>query len=275
MNKPGSWKDDKSRWKNHVANENHNTPAGVRSILDSKRLTNLAPATRKQILQLIHKVYNWHIQNGRWSRANPAAGITLPTKFDNRVNNILPPDQLSLFIDSVESYHNQHAARLILFAVYTGRRFSEIANLTWSDLSEDKQFITCKHTKNSLTLSFPLSEQAVACIPPRPEIVDNTAESRPTGAYIFPSPSGKHYGNNFRKTWSRVKLHLYKEGIMDIRDSYRFHDLRHQYASAMAGKIDIYLLQRLLGHSDIKLTMRYAHLSDTRLQGAVNQVTIP
>ena len=207
-------------------------------------------------------MYNWHIQSGDWHSPNPTRGITLP-KFDNKVDNTLPPDQLKLFIDSVESYHNRHMARVVLFALYTGRRFSEIVNLEWDrDITMDHRFITCRHTKNSLTLSFPLSSQARSCIP-----------EHPSSRYIFPSPKGKHYGNTFRKTWGTFKRHLWKQGIMDIRN-YRFHDLRHQYASALAGRVDIYILQRLLGHSDIKLTMRYAHLADSRLQDAVEEVSI-
>ena len=51
---------------------------------------------------------------------------------------------------------------------------------------------------------------------------------------------------------------------------FRFHDLRHTYASYLAssGKVDIYTLKELLGHSDIKMTMRYAHLINGALKKA-------
>ena len=79
--------------------------------------------------------------------------------------------------------------------------------------------------------------------------------------YVFPSNEGNYY-STLNDTWKRIRK---RAGI-----TIRFHDLRHTYASYLAssGKVDIYTLKELLGHSDIKMTMRYAHLINGALKKA-------
>ncbi len=70
----------------------------------------------------------------------------------------------------------------------------------------------------------------------------------------------------FNSIWKRIRK---KAGI-----TIRFRDLRHTYASYLAssGKVDIYTLKELLGHSDIKMTQRYAHLINRALRKTANVV---
>ena len=58
----------------------------------------------------------------------------------------------------------------------------------------------------------------------------------------------------------------------DIED-FRFHDLRHTFASQLAmANVDIRTVQELMGHKDIRMTMKYSHLSDAHLKEAVNRL---
>jgi len=56
-----------------------------------------------------------------------------------------------------------------------------------------------------------------------------------------------------------------------LPDNFRFHGLRHHFASTLASNgVDLYTIQKLLTHKDASTTQRYAHLSDQTLRDAVN-----
>ena len=81
---------------------------------------------------------------------------------------------------------------------------------------------------------------------------------------VFSSQYGPYNPKGFDKVWRRIRK---KAGI-----TIRFHDLRHTYASYLAssGKVDIYTLKELLGHSTIETTQGYAHLVNGALKRAVH-----
>lgn len=67
-----------------------------------------------------------------------------------------------------------------------------------------------------------------------------------------------------RNTWLRIKMRA------NLPKETRPHDLRHTFASRLlsSGKVDIYQMQKLLGHQDIRMTERYSHLADETLRKA-------
>lgn len=92
------------------------------------------------------------------------------------------------------------------------------------------------------------------------------AEARSQLETIFPNPpTGKPYVSIFY-SWDTARK---AAGLPDLR----VHDLRHSFASFLvnAGR-SIYEVQELLGHSDIRTTSRYAHLSRERLFDAVEVI---
>ena len=85
-----------------------------------------------------------------------------------------------------------------------------------------------------------------------------------TSSYLFPSPKTKLPQKDFYRSWDHARR---KALLKDVR----LHDLRHSFASALvnAGR-SLYEVQTLLGHSSLKMTQRYAHLSNESLMKAVS-----
>ena len=91
--------------------------------------------------------------------------------------------------------------------------------------------------------------------------------------YVFTGKDGlppKNISGTFRKCVKKLGLN---NGITDNLNKVVFHTLRHTYASWLVEKgIDLYTTQRLMGHKDIKMTQRYAHLAPGYLEKAVNSL---
>jgi integrase len=90
-------------------------------------------------------------------------------------------------------------------------------------------------------------------------------EQRKESELVFPSADGGRM-DNISTSWE----HLVKAA--EIKN-FRFHDLRHDFASklVMSG-VDLNTVRELLGHADIKMTLRYAHLAPEKLATAVSKL---
>jgi integrase len=80
---------------------------------------------------------------------------------------------------------------------------------------------------------------------------------------VFYNPDAGRGYDNLKRSWGNA---LRKSYILD----FRFHDLRHTFASwlVMAG-VDIPTVQRLMGHKDIKMTLRYVNLAPAHIKNAI------
>lgn len=275
-----SWRDDETRWKEHIAGHvgskpmNKITPKDVDAIIASMREKKRKPrypkkdkdksqplkpysaATIKQVLALIKRVYNWAIKRDLYYGANPANKVEIP-KFDNKVTNPLTKSDLAKLLNHLDSWENERAALLIKFALYSGRRRGELLHLTWGDVDLENGLVTFPgaHTKNSLSQTVPLNQNCLL-------ILKRCHELKLT-KWVFPSSTGAFF-TTFEATWKRLKKRLALP--------YRFHDLRHTFASYLAssGKVDLLVLKELLGHRELSMTQRYAHLINGALQRGSN-----
>ena len=252
-----TWKMDESRWRIHVADHDYMTKRGILGIMATMKENDYSPCTVHHVLKLIKRVFNWHIENEYYFDKNPCDSIKAP-KYDNKVTDYFSKEEINNLLQELDNWDNKRASSIIEFALYTGRRKGEITNLEWGDIDFDNKTITCRNTKNGKNLSFPLNDKAYNVI--------LYAHKNKISNYVFPSSSGKYYYNGFSLAWKRLKKRI---GL-----NYRFHDLRHTFASHLAssGQVDIYTLKSLLGHQDIALTQRYAHLSNDAVRNANNVI---
>jgi integrase len=165
------------------------------------------------------------------------------------------PNQIERFLSDNERVQLLNTCResswdkmylLVLLAITTGMRKSELINLSWTDIDFDRGLATLDTTKNGEKRINPIPNVAL----------DELKKFRQIGnGLIFFSPNNAEKPFDFRKQWYSS---LKKAGII----GFRFHDLRHTAASylVMAGAT-LHEAGQILGHKSEQTTKRYAHLS--------------
>ncbi|WP_298851499.1 site-specific integrase [uncultured Ruegeria sp.] len=153
--------------------------------------------------------------------------------------------------DGSESPFVVAAFRLLIL---TGCRLGEIQTLQWSFITDVGMELP--DTKTGAR-RIPLPQAARAVLSTLPQLPDNP--------YVIAGAVPGHYVTDLQKPWRRIRK---LAGLHDVR----IHDLRHTYASnAVSSGMPIQMVGRLLGHSQIQTTMRYAHLADDPVRRAAEE----
>jgi integrase len=222
--------------------------------LKRRELKGKAPQTQKLVLSLLQRLVRFGMKRGVCN-ALPFT-IEFPT-----VNNIRTEDltsyQLQALIKALDESPDIITANIMRMALYTGMRRGELLKLCWRDVDFERGFITIRHDpKGGKDAVIPLNSSAREVLLKHP---------RQTGQELV-------FYRKDRKSFVEVTLQARK--IMNsagIPQDFRpLHGLRHHFASALAssGKVDLYVLQRLLTHKSPQMTQRYSHLRDQALRQA-------
>jgi len=156
-----------------------------------------------------------------------------------------------------------HLTPMCLISLNTGVRQGELFQLRWSDLSVDNRFLELRGetTKNSEPRSIPLNKEAIQTL------MDWQQQTKDSGL-IFPNSNGDVF-QDVKSHWKSL-MKRWKLKFKTEPPRFTWHDMRHDFASQLVMKgIPIDTVRRLLGHSTLEMTLRYAHLSDTSLTDAV------
>ena len=214
-----------------------------------------SPQTVKHILNLLTWIINYGTNNGLCPGV--PFHIQKPT-----VNNIktedLTQDQLDALIKTIDADPNKIVGGMMKMALYTGMRRGEMFKLQWKDVKLDSGFIFIRDPKGGTDQKIPINDLARGLLESLPK----------TSKYVFPGEDGK-----IRKTTGKAAKRIRKDAGLP-KDFRPMHGLRHVYASMLAssGKVDMYVLQRLLTHKSPVMTQRYAHLRDETLKAGAGQV---
>lgn len=146
-----------------------------------------------------------------------------------------------------------HIMPMTLIALNTGLRRGEITQLTWADVNLPGKIVTVRagYAKSGKARHLPLNSEAV-------DVLKRWKKQEPDGRLFKLICTTKAWG----RLMEAAKL-----------ENFRFHDLRHTFASklVMAG-VDLNTVRELLGHGDIAMTMRYAHLAPEHKAAAVEML---
>ena len=150
---------------------------------------------------------------------------------------------------------------MVITLLHTGLRFGEACALTWGDVDLTTKLLTVRGetAKTARTRYVPLNATATDTLKAwKPEHAE-------PGAFVFPGKVEGQPVTDIKTAW----LQLLK-GMPKPLAGFRVHDLRHTFASKLVqAGVDLNTVRELLGHSDIKMTLRYAHLAPEHRAAAV------
>jgi integrase len=241
----------------------------IQSVFGSKRLDEISPlaleryrrqrqkagrsdVTINRELAFLRNLYTMAIT---WDKAieNPVKKVKLARE-NNEKLRILSSDEETRLLDQCGT----QLKPLVITALNTGFRSSELLSLTWADVDFLSGSVTVRaaYAKNGESRSVPMNKVLTEILRTI-KIGDSMLES------VFRSTHGTPY-RSFRSAFERS---VRKANIEDVT----FHSLRHTFASrlVMAG-VDLPTVKELMGHKNINMTLRYTHPSSRHKQNAVN-----
>ena len=150
-----------------------------------------------------------------------------------------------------------------LISLHCGLRASEIFNLTWSHVDLEHGILNIIDSKGD-DRSVNMTQDVLS-------LMKNKEPGR-LNELVFPGRQGKPSGQISQK-FREVVNKLFNQGVTDRRQRVTFHTCRHTCASWMVKQgISLYLVQKVLGHSTIQVTERYAHLAPDQLKLAADAI---
>ncbi|APG24247.1 tyrosine-type recombinase/integrase [Syntrophotalea acetylenica] len=215
--------------------------------------------TANHHLTLIKRMFNLAVKWGFLERS-PAAGVE-KFKAPPHRERYLTKEELPRFLKALEDLRDREAAAALSLALYTGCRRNEVMSLRWDQVLLDEGRLYLPITKNNRSRSVLLNPRAI-------KVLEELQDCGKEDEYVFPSRSGTKlpYRRDMRKTFANV---CKAAGITGLR----IHDLRHSFATlAIQGGASLYDVQKLLGHQDIAMTQRYAHMVDESQRRATDNM---
>lgn len=250
---PQSYERTKSIIKNHLLRF-FKTDIGKirRSTIEqyiTKRMAVASAGTVIKELNIVKHLFKLAVQ---WELipSDPAAQVERPPTPPDRIR-YLYPDELT----AVLGYCPEWLKPIVIIAVSTGMRRSEILGLHWCDIDLRNSQILLGRTKNGESRVVNLNRITLA-------VLDMIHPKTAAIGKLFPDVRADYVTQAFKRAteWASI-------------EDCHFHDLRHTYASwvKMAGE-DVHTVAVLLGHKDMRMATRYQHLNAAYLSKATAKI---
>lgn len=232
----------------------------VRAYIDLRRNDGVANATINREIGLLSAAINYARRQWDWDIPNNVEGMRLKEP-EGRVRSLTEDEARRLTEVADRATRSPHLADFICLALNTGCRRGELLNLRWDqvDFKTNLILLEGKNTKSGRRRSVPMNAAARASML-------NLARFRamycPDAVWVFARKNGSRQ-ESIRQAF---KTALRRAEV----DDFRIHDMRHTCASWLvsAGQ-PLPAVRDLLGHSTVKMTERYAHLSPDNVRAAV------
>ena len=250
--------------KPYIGHKNINdiTKFDIENIVKIMLSKDLKPATIDRTRQTISAIFNLGIYHEK-CKENPASisrsdKVSIMRRNKKNINNgreryLTKIEAETLLLELRK--RSEDAYFMALIGLTTGARSGEILSIKFKDIDYYSGFITLNETKNGYSRKIKIT--------PKVEALLRSREQEKPNNYLFQTRSNSKL-SKIPLTYTTVVNNLFNKDL-DINDSKNrvvFHTLRHTFASWLAlNDVPIFTIQKLMGHRDINMTMRYAKLS--------------
>jgi len=219
------------------------TPKLIVEYKSSRYTMGVKPATINRELTCLRKAFSLAKREWEWCRDNPVSRVSAE-KGANKRDRWLTEEEEAQLLAMCPSWLRE----LMLFALHSGMRLGEILALTWNGVDLFRKTVTVFRSKNGERRTVPANQTVMALLKEKAKVRHLTTNM------VFPSRTGTLIDPNHLRRALRTATR--KAGLQD----FHFHDLRHTFATRLVQSgVDLYKVQRLLGHKSPTMTQRYAH----------------
>lgn len=211
-----------------------------------------APSINRSLTAL-SKAFSLAFKEWEWVKENPVLKVSREKENMGRDRWLTDEQEKKLLENSP-----QWLQEIIVFDLHTGLRQDELLSLQWSRVNLFNKTMIIQESKNGKPRTIPLNQVAL-------DILTEKARVRNLRCDIvfLSNVQTKIDKRNLRRAFETT---LQRAGIED----FHFHDLRHTFATRLAQRgVDIYKISKLLGHTNITMTQRYAHHCPESLRGGI------
>jgi len=215
----------------------------------ARKKEEVKPATINWEIALLKHMYTKAMEWGK-VQESPAKKVKLLKGEVNRVRFLMPEEIRTLLSNCAD-----HLKPIVTVALNTGMRKGELLSLKWDQVNLEQGILTLLDTKNHERRDLPINETVKAIL--------QALKAKEIGEYVFCNGQGKSFGEVKRSFATALR----KSKIED----FRFHDLRHTFASNLVMEgVDLITIRDLMGHKTLDMTLRPSHLAPTHKMRAVN-----
>lgn len=217
------------------------------------------PIRANRLGEVLRKAFNLSIEWG-WRDDNPANGFY--RRVESPRERFLTKPEIDRLAAALDNAEDQRAAGIIRICMLTGARVGEVRQSRFEQFNLDLMIWTkpAATTKQRKMHRVPISEDVAAIVRQRKLIVPETSP------WLFPGDVPGQPVIEIRRFWKNIQREAQIEDV-------RIHDLRHTFASLLvSGGASLEMIGKLLGHTQMQTTQRYAHLLDAPLREGVNAV---
>lgn len=265
-----SWETDESLLRNHILpafGDRHLDEIKKDDIValhHGRRAAGAAPGSANRLLILMRYLFNLAL---RWEipgvKKNPTAGVPLFEE-NNKLERYLAASEAQRLYEAVMQSESTMLKHIVPMLILTGARKREVLDARWSDFDLDKRLWRIPISKSGKARHVPLSDGAVQVLAAVKQEQSTWPTAMQDGAWVFPNPDTGKPIVSFFCAWNTART---RAGLADVR----VHDLRHSFASFLINHgRSLYEVQKILGHTQVRTTQRYAHLAQETLLDAAN-----